>query len=272
MRVKAYMAAYFLAQAVYQSYISLFYRARGLDAACLGALCALSAAASIPGQLLFGAAADRARVPGRVLRAPAAFGGSAARFADLRPQPLRPVCAGGPVRLCLYAGAAHRRRPRAGTPFARRQALRTRAADGRAGLRCLGARLRLFPRRLWAGELVALSAAALMLFALFASFLLGGEKRPREKVRPLRLLKNRRLLCLLLFVLPAQATMGYFYAFFPTRFLELPGATGALLGWANLISALAEVPFLLVGDRVFRRWARRERWPPLRWRWARAGF
>ena len=48
--------------------------------------------------------------------------------------------------------------------------------------------------------------------------------------------------------------MGYFYAFFPTRFLELPGATGALLGWANLISALAEVPFLLVGDRVFRRW------------------
>ncbi len=102
--------------------------------------------------------------------------------------------------------------------------------------------------------LVALSAAALMLFALFASFLLGGEKRPREKVRPLRLLKNRRLLCLLLFVLPAQATMGYFYAFFPTRFLELPGATGALLGWANLISALAEVPFLLVGDRVFRRW------------------
>ena len=46
MRVKAYMAAYFLAQAVYQSYISLFYRARGLDAAGLGALCALSAAAS----------------------------------------------------------------------------------------------------------------------------------------------------------------------------------------------------------------------------------
>ena len=37
MRVKAYMAAYYLAQAVYQSYMSLFYRARGLDAAGLGA-------------------------------------------------------------------------------------------------------------------------------------------------------------------------------------------------------------------------------------------
>ena len=48
--------------------------------------------------------------------------------------------------------------------------------------------------------------------------------------------------------------MGYFYVFFPTRFLQLPGATGALLGWANLVSALAEIPFLLVGDRLFARW------------------
>ncbi len=58
---------------------------------------------------------------------------------------------------------------------------------------------------------------------------------------------------MLAFILPAQATMGYFYAFFPTRFMELPGATGALLGWANLIAALAEIPFLLVGDRLFKR-------------------
>ena len=47
MRVKAYMAAYYLAQAVYQSYMSLFYRAQGMDAARLGVLYALAAAASI---------------------------------------------------------------------------------------------------------------------------------------------------------------------------------------------------------------------------------
>ena len=119
---------------------------------------------------------------------------------------------------------------------------------------------------------MALAAAALMLFALLASFLLGGEKRPREKVRPLRLLKDRRLLCLLLFVLPAQATMGYFYAFFPTRFLELPGATGALLGWANLISALAEVPSCSWATASSGAGARRARWPSPRWRSVRAGF
>ena len=68
--------------------------------------------------------------------------------------------------------------------------------------------------------------------------------------------------------------MGYFYAFFPTRFLELPGATAALLGWANLISALAEVPFLLVGDRLFAgAGARRARWPLATLAlWACAGF
>ena len=46
MRVKAYMAAYYLAHAVYQSYMSLFYRGRGLDAAQIGAVYALVAAAS----------------------------------------------------------------------------------------------------------------------------------------------------------------------------------------------------------------------------------
>ncbi len=100
---------------------------------------------------------------------------------------------------------------------------------------------------------VALTASALMLVALLASFLLGGDKAPRGDVHPLRLLKNRALMRMLAFILPAQATMGYFYAFFPTRFMELPGATGALLGWANLIAALAEIPFLLVGDRLFKR-------------------
>ena len=68
MRAGAYMAAYFLAHAVYQSYMSLFYQSRGLDAAGIGAAYALMAAASIPGQLCFGALSDRARRPGRVLR------------------------------------------------------------------------------------------------------------------------------------------------------------------------------------------------------------
>ena len=100
------MAAYYLAQAVYQSYISLFYRARGLDAAGLGALCALVAAASIPGQLLFGAAADRARDPGRVLRALLLASAALLAFADASPAArfalfaLAMPCSALPIRRC----------------------------------------------------------------------------------------------------------------------------------------------------------------------------
>lgn len=254
MRVKAYMAAYYLAQAVYQSYMSLFYRARGMDAARLGVLYALAAAASIPGQLLFGAAADRARVPGRVLRALLlssaallllqAFARDAfALFAlaalfGFAYTPVQPI--GDALALERLA--------REGKPFGPARLMGALAFAVSALV--FGFLLDASGRE----SLVALAAAALMLVALVCSFLLGGESRPRGEVRPLRLLRERKLLRLLLFILPAQATMGYFYAFFPTRFLELPGATGALLGWANLISALAEIPFLLVGDRLFARW------------------
>ena len=254
MRVKAYMAAYYLAQAVYQSYMSLFYRARGLDAAALGALYALTAAASVPGQLLFGAAADRARVPGRVLRALLLASAALLLLQALARD------AFALFALSMLFGFVYTSVQPIGDALALECLAREQRPFGPArlmGALAFAASALVFGFLLDASGregLVALAAAALMLFALLASFLLGGEKRPRAAARPLRLLKDRRLLRLLLFVLPAQATMGYFYVFFPTRFLQLPGATGALLGWANLVSALAEIPFLLVGDRLFARW------------------
>ena len=254
MRVKAYLAAYYLAQAVYQSYMSLFYRARGLNAAGLGALYALVAAASIPGQLLFGAAADRARDPGRVLRALLLASAALLLLQTLARD------AFALFALAMLFGFAYTPVQPIGDALALARLSREKKPFGPArlmGALAFAAAALVFGFLLDASGhegLVALAAAALMLLALLASFLLGGGKRPRAQIHPLRLLRDRRLLRLLLFILPAQATMGYFYAFFPTRFLELPGATAALLGWANLISALAEVPFLLVGDRLFARW------------------
>ena len=256
MRVKAYMAAYYLAQAVYQSYMSLFYRARGMDAARLGVLYALRGGRLHPrATALWRGGRPRARPGPRFARALLlssaallllqAFARDAfALFAlaalfGFAYTPVQPI--GDALALERLA--------REGKPFGPARLM------GGAGLRGLGARLRLFARRFGEGKPGGRSRrAALMLVALFCSFLLGGERRPRGEVRPLRLLRERKLLRLLLFILPAQVTMGYFYAFFPTRFLELPGATGALLGWANLVSALAEIPFLLVGDRLFARW------------------
>ena len=253
MRVKAYMAAYYLAHAVYQSYMSLFYRGRGLDAAQIGAVYALVAAASIPGQLLFGAAADRARRPGRVLRALLLVSAVLLLLQTLS-RDVFGIFVLAALFGFFYTGVqpigdalALERLSREGKPFgpARLMGALAFAASALA----FGFFLDASGREGW----VALTASALMLVALLASFLLGGDKAPRGDAHPLRLLKNRALMRMLAFILPAQATMGYFYAFFPTRFMELPGATGALLGWANLIAALAEIPFLLVGDRLFKR-------------------
>lgn len=91
---------------------------------------------------------------------------------------------------------------------------------------------------------MALCAAGLMALALAASLLLRGRSRSRAKARPLRLLADPRVRRMLLFALPSQITMGYFYTFYPTHFMEVPGATATLLGWSNLISALA-------GDSLF---------------------
>ena len=255
MRVKAYMAAYYLAQAVYQSYMSLFYRARGLDAAGLGALYALAAAASIPGQLLFGAAADRARVPGRVLRALLLFSAALLLLQALRARRLRPVCPGGAVRLCLYAGAAHRRRPRPGTPCARRQALRPRAADGRAGLRGLGARLRLFARRLGAGR--AGGARGGGADAVRAACLLPARRReaPARRSAPAAPAQGPEASAPAPLRPPRAGDDGLLLRLFPHALsANCPGRRARC--WAGRTSSprWRRVPFLLVGDRLFARW------------------
>ncbi len=245
------MAAYYLAQAVYQSYMSLFYRARGMDAARLGALYALAAAASIPGQLLFGAAADRARVPGRVLRALLLSSAALLLLQTFRATPSPSLrsrrCSASSIRRVQPIGdaLALERLAREGKPFGPARLMGALAfaasalvfgffldASGREGL-------------------VALAAAALMLVALFCSFLLGGESRPRGEVRPLRLLKNRNLLRCFCSSCPRRRRWATSTPFSPRAFWNCPGRRARC--WAGRTSSppLAEIPFLLVGDRLF---------------------
>ena len=255
MRAGAYMAAYFLAHAVYQSYMSLFYQSRGLDAAGIGAAYALMAAASIPGQLCFGGLSDRARRPGRVLRM-LLMASCALLLGMLFARDALSLLALSALLGFFYTAVqplgdamALERLRREGRPFGPARLAGTLAFA--AASAAFGLLLDASGRE----NLVALAAAGLLLLALLASLLLDvePEARKRPAARPLRLLRDGRLVKLLAFALPAQATMGYFYAFFPARFLLAPDATQALLGWANLVAAVAEIPFLLVGDRLYRR-------------------
>lgn len=67
------------------------------------------------------------------------------------------------------------------------------------------------------------------------------------------LLRDRRLLRMLGFLLPVQMTMGFFYTFYAPHFKALPGGGDALLGLGYFISAASEAPYLLLSGKIYRR-------------------
>ena len=100
---------------------------------------------------------------------------------------------------------------------------------------------------MWCTSLLLVAAAGA------AQLLPDSPGRQRARVPFARLLQNKELLVLILFLLPVQSTMGYFYTFYAPHFKALPGGTDALLGLSYLISAASEVPYLLLCDRIYRR-------------------
>lgn len=66
------------------------------------------------------------------------------------------------------------------------------------------------------------------------------------------LFKHRKLMVYMAINLVLQITLGYYYTFFPVHYKQI-GGDSVLLGWAMVIAALSEVPFLLYADRLIRR-------------------
>lgn len=66
------------------------------------------------------------------------------------------------------------------------------------------------------------------------------------------LFKNRKLMIYMGINLVLQITLGYYYTFFPVYFHNM-GGNSVLLGWSMVISALSEIPFLLYSGRIIKR-------------------
>ena len=241
---------YYGANAVYQGYISLYYTQMGFRSDQLGCISAATALAAIAAQPLWGTLGDRTQKRTRLLRLlcvaaalsllPALLGGGFALqiliaalfyafFCALLPLGdailLEGLGDGGGFGLYRLAG---------GLSFAV-----AGAVYGALSLPAGGA--------VWCTSLL-LGAAALAAFLLPDS---PGKQRARVPFA--HLLQNRDLLVLILFLLPVQSTMGYFYTFYAPHFKALPGGTEALLGLSYLISAASEIPYLLLCDRIYRR-------------------
>lgn len=242
-------AGYYGANSIYQGYISLYYIWLGFTNTQLGAISAATAAAALLFQPLWGMLADRVKSR-RTLLVCLSLASACALL----------LAAAG-RSFALQIGAAFAFYAFFCTLLPLGDTLLLECGDGcfgayrlagGASFAVVSALFGLISHRL--GRHGALwSAAVLLLFTGGAALLLSeASARPRARKNPFALLKDKRLCAMLIFLLPLQMTMGYFYTFYAPWFRELGGSDG-LLGLGYLISAASEAPYLLLSGRVYRR-------------------
>ena len=113
-------------------------------------------------------------------------------------------------------------------------------------------------RRSWTARVMEkfFFAALFLGMGLIASFFLpkveGHQHGKREKVSMMRLLKNKPLMLMMFFCIAQNIGCAHFNTYF-SLYMEGMGASSGLIGVAYFLSAVAEIPFLLMGDRIFRK-------------------
>ena len=241
---------YYGANAVYQGYISLYYTQLGFRSDRLGCISAATALAAIAAQPLWGTLSDRTKKRTRLLSLLCV----AAALA------LLPALLGQGFGLQILTAALFYAFFCALLPLGDAILLEGLGDDGgfgpyrlAGGLSFAAAGAIYGTLSLPAGGAVWCTSLLLVAAALAADLLPDSPGQQRARVPFAQLLRNKELLILILFLLPVQSTMGYFYTFYAPHFKALPGGTDALLGLSYLISAASEVPYLLLCDRIYRR-------------------
>mgnify|MGYP004473470691 CR=1 FL=1 len=254
-KLSVFLMVYYMANALFQGYLSLYYIDCGFDSAQIGAIFACVALISIAAQPFWGIRSDRAKSKNRVLNGLAlASGAIAGAFLFVKSFAALMLLA------CAFAFF-----------YTSLQPLGDAVVLSALGDRPFG------PARLAGGMSYAVVSLvygmsmaksgspkisviliAIACFGMIPAVRLipdtpgvqsGGGRRMSFAV----LIKDRELMRLMLFLLPMQMTMGYFYTFFSPQFLDLPGANGTKLGWCYFIAAASEIPYLLLSDRLYER-------------------
>lgn len=255
-RYGLFMATYYMANAVYQGYISKYFQMQGAGTALLSVLLAAPPLVSIAAQPFWGARGDRSRSRNRVLRVMILL---AIGLILLLPVSdsfawMLPVSA-------LFAACYTSIQPLGDSIIL--EALLNQGNQPFGPLRLCGS-LSFAVFNLCFGLLVGERfgwviglTAGLLLCTLLSTWLLPAtpghqaESGRRMSLRDLFRLEGMTPLLILYMLL--QLCMGYFYSFFSVHFTALPGGSMTLLGLAYFISAVSELPFLLNADRLFER-------------------
>ncbi len=254
-RIAVFLMVYYMTNALFQGYLSLYYVDCGFSSAQIGMIFAFVALISIASQPFWGLRSDRARSRRRVIEGLAlASAALSASFLFSRQY----------AALLALAGAFS-------FFYTSLQPLGDAAVLSALGDRPFG------PARLAGGMAYAVvsllygmsmaktgsSRLSVILIAAFCLLMIpaaywipdspGAQSDGKRRMPFARLIQNRELMRLMLFLLPMQMTMGYFYTFFSPQFLALSGANGAKLGLSYFIAAASEIPYLLLSDRLLER-------------------
>lgn len=257
-RFALFLMAYYMTNAVYQGFMSLYYTSVRMSSAQVGAIYAAVALVSVAAQPMWGMCGDRVGSRNRLIRM-LVLAAAISVMTFLLTDKFLPLLILACVFSCFYtsiqpmgdsvilASLEENRQPFG--PI--------RLSGGMAfALASLvfGSLLNVTGREKW----VVYFTALFCLTMIPASFVLpdtpGYQSETGRKMSFATLLKDRELMTLMLMVLPMQMTMGYFYTFFSPLFMSLKGATGSLLGWAYVISSLGEIPYLLNSDKLFEKY------------------
>lgn len=92
----------------------------------------------------------------------------------------------------------------------------------------------------------------LSLISVFLLPKIKGHQSGSKRVSPFTVFKNKKFLLLMGLTLVVQATLGFYYSFFPIYYKQL-GADSSFLGYAMLISSLSEIPFLFFADKILKK-------------------
>ena len=253
-KIASAMAAYYAVTGVYQNYISKDFGAQGLTDGEIGVLMAAPPLISLIAQPVWGTLGDRARSKNAVFRL--MYVASAILVLS--------YLISSSFWYLLFAVLAYSFFFTALQPM--NDAIVLEALGGRpfGPIRMAGTLTFAIVSPL-AGAIIGDNwsasiwmTGALLIAAALVTFLLPNvpghqSEQGHKKMKFTELLKQKELVLLLGFVMPLQISMGYFYTYFSLHFTELEGANSTLLGLCYTISSIAEVPFLLLSNKLYKR-------------------
>lgn len=248
-----FLMAYYVTNAIYQGYMPMYFQDLGLDTQQIGILVSSVPFVSIFAQPMWGAVGDRMKSRNRLLRI-LSVGAAVSVLAMIFTQEMMWLL---PL-VCLFSCFFTSIQP-LGDSVVLEALQEGNHPFGPARLAgCLSFAVANIAFGVLFGanvELVIYLTAAMLMLVLLSTYALpvipGHQSQGGRKMSMKVLFQQKPLMRLLIFMMPLQATMGFFYAFFSVYFVDLPGGSSSLLGWAYFLSAVSETPFLLMSDKLY---------------------